>query len=429
MKVWRFVVIVLLQIYFSLTAYSFDGMTDSLAQLSSKYYSEGLYSKTIDLIHQNDSLSLPSKIYFYGGMSSAALYNFQQSKFFFQKAIEKDSMNAQWRYQFGCMLKQAGLYDEAIPQLETCFRLDSTYLPAYFQLGIVYNLKRKNENKEAEIFSFLVQKNQKDFLSLFYLGDALKRMEHSDSGIIFIQRSYALNRQFFPSVIALANYDNSKKDFPTARKYYQQALALKPVNEDVTFQIGECYRRMGELDSAVAYFRRALALDSLNAIYHAQLGYAYFSQENYDSSIAEYNTAIVLDSTTVQYCLNLAHVFEKVDSVQGAEQAYERAIQELQPIAISHVYNNLAAFYFTKRLWRKASEAYQHVLEFNPENKAALRFLAMTYERIPDFRSAIQAYEKYLEITKVDTARFSDYQMIKRDIEQLRQELRKSKPQ
>ncbi len=269
MKVWRFVVIVLLQICFSFALYSLDGSTDSLEQLSSKYYSEGLYSKVIDLIHQNDSLSLPPKTYFYGGMSSAAIYDFQQSKVFFRKAIENDSMNTQWRYQFGCALKQAGFYDEALNQFETCSHLDSTYLPAYFQLGIVYNLKKKNEKKEAEIFSFLVQKDPKDFLSLFYLGDALKRMGNTDSGIVFIQRSYALNQQFFPSLVALANYSNSKKDFPTARNYYQQALALKSNNEDVMFQIGECYRRMGGLDSAAAYFQKAISFDSLNAIYHA----------------------------------------------------------------------------------------------------------------------------------------------------------------
>ncbi len=136
-----------------------------------------------------------------------------------------------------------------------------------------------------------------------------------------------------------------------------------------------------------------------------------------------------MDSTNVQYCLNLAHVFEKVDSVKGVEEAYEKAIQAMQPIAISYIYNNLAAFYFTKRLWKKASEAYQHVLEFNPENKAALRYLAITLEESHDLRSSIQAYEKYLLKIEVDTAKFSDYQIIKKEIERLKQERRKSKVQ
>ena len=393
---------------------------DTLTQSVSRFYSEGNYRKVLELTEQIDSVSVSPKLLFFRGMSYGALYNYPKAQNCFQKLIQEESTNVNYRFQFGRLLIQSGFTDEAIVQLKTCIELDSSYLPASFQLGVIYNLRKKDPEKEIEIFSFLIRQNPEDFLSLYYKGDALKRFGLADSGIEFIQKSVELNPRYFPSIIAFANYINSKKDYTGALDLYQKAGAMRPNDEDVVFQIGECYRKLGQLNEAVTQFKNAILLDSLNALYYAQLGYAYFSLGAYDSSIAAYNKAIFFDENNVQYYRNLALVFQKMDSTEGVVKSYQRGIKALHPEEISHVYNDLAAYYLGKNRWREAAEAYQQVTIFNPENESALYWAGHSYMQVSEKKSAIAAFEKYLKLTEGDTSKVNFRRYVKQSIETLR---------
>lgn len=378
---------------------------DSVAQIASRFYAEGKYRKALDLITLNDSTFVSSKLLYCYGMSYAALYDYQKAQEYFKKAIHEDSTNVYYHFQFGRLLMQAGFTDEAVEEFELCFALDSSYLPASFQLGLMYNAQKKNPEKEVDIFSFLIRQNPNDFLSLYYKGDALKRLGLADSGINLIQKSIELNPQYVPSLVSFANYKNSQKEYAAALEYYQRAAMIRPLDKDIIFQIGECFRKLGDLNKAVTQFKNAISIDSLNAIYYAQLGYAYYSLGRNDSSVIAYTKAITIDDNNVQYYCNLALAYQKIDSVQGVIQSYQRGAQALHPENISYVYNNLAAFYFQKSMWRDAAKAYHRVIELNPGNEMAYFWLGYSYEQIPDRKSAISALEIFLKKIEGDDSK------------------------
>lgn len=353
-------------------------------------------------------------------MSYAALYDYQHAQEYLKNAIHRDSTNVNYRFQYGRLLIQAGFPDEAAAELTACIAMDSTYIPASFQLGLLYTARKDNPQKEFDIFSFLIRQNPNDFLSLYYKGDALKRMNYADSGMLYIEQSIALNPKYFPSLVAAAHYKNANKEYAAALELYRQAEVLRPRDKDLLFNMGECMRKLGTLHSAVDYFTKAIAIDSTNALFHAQLGYAYYSLNQFDSSIAAYQSAVVCDRDNIQYYLNLARAYEKIDSVQGVVRAYHDGIRALRPENISYAYNSLAIFYRSKQMWREAAEAYEHVYEFNHSNAMALYWAGDSYTLVPDYSSAANAFEKHAHLLDGDSTTLQQRTYIKKLITTLR---------
>jgi tetratricopeptide (TPR) repeat protein len=398
---------------------------DSLVQLASRYYNEGDFKRVIALKNPADTLTLSSKLVYYKGMSYSALYDYPRAIGCFQTAINGDSANVIYRFQYGRLLILSGFLERAADELSACTHMDSTYLPASYQLGLLYNMQGDDPDKECEIFSFLIRQNPEDFMSLYYLGSTITRTGYADSGAVFIQRSIAVNPQYYPSLIAMAHYYDGKKEYAPALEYYKKALEIRPHDKDLLFKTGECYRKSGALNEAVACFKNAIAIDSLTDAVHAQLGKAYYSLGKFDSSVQSYAKAIKIDDDNVTYYKNISLAYQKIDSVNAAIRMLQKGMAALHPedlmfahtsLAslynthkrtqdavgmykkyISDAYMELAAYYQSNNMRSDVIEVYQHVVELDPANYEILFRLADLYAEINDNKAAINIYTKMMQ--------------------------------
>lgn len=368
--------------------------------LASSLYIEGNYWKLMEYSKQFSIDTLSAKFHFYLGMSYAALSEPQRAQEYLKRSILLDSSKLQYRYQYARLLSQSGLYQDAIVQLTACIAMDSSYIPARFQLGLTYAAQRKNPEKEQEIFSHLINRNPRDFLSLYYMSEALKRSGAFDSAYMFLRLSLSANPRYYPALIAISNYLNGKKMYREALPYYLTADTIRGDNKDLKFQIGECYRKLDSLSIAKIFFKCAIALDSTNALYHAQLAYAYYSSGHYDSSAASYQLAIANDEENPQYHMNLALVYKKMGMTDLVIQSYNNAIGVMSPEVIAYAYNDLAAFCLEKALWRKAIDAYQRALDINPDLIDPYYFMATSYMNLSENKTAISLYRIFLQKTE-----------------------------
>lgn len=422
-------------------------MQDSLVQLASRYYNDGDFKHAIALMDPADTLSRSPKLLYYLGMSYSALYDYPLAIGCFQQAVGGDSANVVYRFQYARMLILSGALERAADELSTCTSLDSTYLPAWYQLGLLYNMQGNNIEKECEIFSYLVRQNQADFLSLYYLGNALLKTEQADSGVVYLNRSIAVNPRYFPSLAAMANYHDAKKLYPQALEFYKKALEMRPHDKGVLFKTAECLRKSGALNEAVACFKKAIAVDSVNDAIHAQLGYAYYSLGRFDSSVMAYKTAIALDDDNVNYYRNISLAYQKMDSVDAAVWMAKKGIDALHPgdlllartglsayLTFKHrapdavtmykknigdAYMELGAYYQSNNRRQEAIAAYQHVKEYDPENFSLDYRIANLYEAMNDFKSAIQVYTKMAQSIGKDGER-----MFKPMIDELKKKMK-----
>ncbi len=405
---------------FLFAALAFSQEQQNPDSVAGVYYTEGNYWKLLELSRRYDADTLPPKFHFYLGMSYAALGELQRAQEFLTKAIARDSSSLQYRYQYSRLLTQSGMYGEAAKQLAACIAMDSLFIPAQFQLGLTYAAWKQDPEKEIEIFSSLVRHNPNDVPSLYYLAEATKRIGQQDSAAGFLRRALNVNPRYHPALIAYSNYLSGRKKYAEAMPYYLRADTVRNDNKDLKYQIGECYRKLGDLQNAKKYFFQSIALDSTNGMYHAQLAYTYYAAEQYDSSAAEYLKAIANDQENAQYYLNLALVYKKLNVTPMVADAYTTAIKMMHPENIAYAYNDLAAFYFGKNMWREAIQAYQKVIEFNPEQIEALYFTGVSHMGLSESNSAIKVFTQYLHRTDGDTAKAGMRYSVQKNIDYLK---------
>lgn len=388
--------------------------------LAAALYAEGNYWKLMEVARQFSADSLSAKFNFHLGMSFAALSESQRAQELLKRSIALDSAKLQYRYQYARVLSQSGLYSEAIQQLKRCIAMDSNYIPARFQLGLTYAAQKNSPEEETAVFSWLIEQNPRDFLSLHYLGEALKRSGNPDSASLYWRLSLSGNPRYVPALIALSNYLNSKKMYTEALPLYLMADSVRSGNKDLVFQIGECYRRLGELTKAKHYFKRAITIDSMNGLYHAQLAYAYFSGGEYDSSIAEYNQALLYDDENAQYYLNLALVYAKLKNSSKVMWAYSNAVRVLHPEVTANVYYDLGTYCFQNKLWQEGIDAYQRAIDINPDLVDAYYFKGSCHMQLSEHLAALPLFTAFLMKTENDSDRKGERYSAEKMVEYLK---------
>ncbi len=395
---------------------------DSVLQAGIRQYSEARFQDAVQTLSILPSDSTSSRSQFYLGMSYASMNDYENAYNCLRKSVALDSTNNATRFQYAKFLQQFGAVEEAQRQYERIVQTDTTFYPAYFQLGVLLNAQRKFPQREVEIFSHIVRNQPRDFLSLHFLGDALIRLGQVEAGRTCIATSITLNPNHFPAINQLAGLYFSKNDFAEALRLYTHAEALHPYDPNVKFNMGECYRKLKNDSAAVFCFAKALALDTTESKYAAQLGYSYFNLKEYGSSVAAYKKAIALDNENPQYWLNLALVYQRMDSTEQVVDAFEMAVSASRPDKIAEIYSQLGSYQFRRPAYREAANAYARALQFEPHNIVAHFYLGMCYDELRNKQDAVRHFQTYLRMTEGDTSVQSLRGYAKRQIDWLQKQ-------
>ena len=261
--------------------------TDSIAATIQKgqfLYSGGQYLKVTQTLHANGYDTLDARASSLAGMSYSAINDYENAFYFLKKACMNDSTNISYRFQLATFFSQCGLMQQAEKEYRVITDLDSTFLPAYVRLGIIYNDQKLFAQAKA-CFSYVVVNNPRDFLASYYMGTLMATSSERDSAAIFLKRSIQLNGGFVPAIDVLASLLYAQKDYVGALQLYQKASLLRPSTADYLYKIGLCYRQLKDYDTAIVFMKKAVAIDSTNASYFAQLAYCHYFSDQYDSSI------------------------------------------------------------------------------------------------------------------------------------------------
>jgi tetratricopeptide (TPR) repeat protein len=80
-----------------------------------------------------------------------------------------------------------------------------------------------------------------------------------------------------------------------ARKYYEQAVRLKPDYAEAINNLGTVYYARKSFSRAIRYYRKALKYSPNSASIYSNLGTAYFARKKYKEAMETYQTALKLD--------------------------------------------------------------------------------------------------------------------------------------
>ena len=160
--------------------------------------------------------------------------------------------------------------------------------------------------------------------------------------------------------LAIAYYDAD--DMVGARRHINNAIAIDDRNADIYTILALTFQREGDLELAEENFRRAIRLDRDNSRARNNYAVLLFSVERYRDAYDQLER-VVNDSGYENRAIafeNLGRSALRIDRLQDAEYAFERAMQINSNLYISAL--ELARLKFDNQDWVGARQYYRRYL-------------------------------------------------------------------
>jgi len=111
----------------------------------------------------------------------------------------------------------------------------------------------------------------------------------------------------------LACYFQDKLD-PLAISYYKNALAIKPNDKILNYNLGKLYQDLGEYDLAIELYHNLLSIDPRSYPAYNNLGYIALNfEDNYEEAVRFFTKAIEIDSMYDQAWCNRGVAYEYLE--------------------------------------------------------------------------------------------------------------------
>ncbi|MBI3839169.1 MAG: tetratricopeptide repeat protein [Planctomycetia bacterium] len=209
------------------------------------------------------------------------------------------------------------------------------------------------------------------------------------------------------------------ENHPMAIEYLTAAIRVDGGQAVFHAHLGEAYRKLGQLDQAIACYRQALRIkpddpqsyNNLGTLLHAQAKQAEAqashagasavagqsaAQQQYSDAAAAYREALRLNPDYAEALINHGLLIQAQGQLDEALACFERAAQLKPNLAIAHT--SRANVYRAKRMPREAIASYQAALGLKPNYPDAYNNLASLFNEIDQPDLAVAHCQKGLEL-------------------------------
>lgn len=186
-----------------------------------------------------------------------------------------------------------------------------------------------------------------------------------------------------------------------ARHGYRLVLESQPQHADALHLLGVIEYTSGALDHATELIRKALDIAEL-AMYHENLGNVLADKKDSNGAERAYQRAIELDPHCASAHYNLGTLWWSLGHLGLAEAAFSRALV-LRP-DFPEALHNLGALLSETSRFDEAESMLRHVLLVDPERALAHRNLGQLMLRRKRYPEAESAYRRAIDLTHEDAA-------------------------
>ncbi len=279
-----------------------------------------------------------------------------------QKAIELNPQNANYHYVLGQLLEDwtelKGAWEQAIHEFTRAIALDSSYIEAWYNRGLLYE-KLGDLEKACEDFKQVVNRAPSFHAARHNLGILhIKRQQWEDAERVFEGILEVEPREPDAHYHLAEIYLNLYGDVDRAIHCLQYAIERDPEHLDARFELGLLYAkhrytrpefRQQAIDQFIELIKRDDELQTFEP-----LGQVFFVLGSlYDDRPADADLAIYAYKTGLEHAPspqaqnNLGLLYLQKDMIDEAAAEFKQAIQRYPDY--ESPYHNLAKLYFYER--------------------------------------------------------------------------------
>ncbi len=156
--------------------------------------------------------------------------------------------------------KQAiGAYEEAIVELDRALKIDSKFIPAYFQKGSVYEEWDQRE-KAIDSYNKVLEIDKNHEEARLGLGRVYSKLAMNDLAIKEFIKVAENKPDDIKLLFKIALEYWYIQNLPESVSYYKKVLALDPQHLQAHLNIASVYERMKDYNSAIAHIGTAIKL-------------------------------------------------------------------------------------------------------------------------------------------------------------------------
>jgi tetratricopeptide (TPR) repeat protein len=150
-------------------------------------------------------------------------------------------------------------FSKAIQAYQKAIELDPTYVEAYNNLGITYQMIGESD-KAFEVYERATKINPKYEKGYNNLGTLLLLKDRYEEALDAFQKALAINSKNIESHINLGILFKNKGQLEKAIESYQTALTIDPFHKETHYNIALLYEQMENSELAIRHYQQFIQL-------------------------------------------------------------------------------------------------------------------------------------------------------------------------
>ncbi len=295
------------------------------------------------------------------------------------------------------------------------------------QARILYREKQYEESIAA-CKTIIAQDSIPEIMSM--IADAYKNLGKADSALVYYNHVLSKRPKHVPTLSKKADILLSEKKYIPVIDMCREYLDEDPDNMTMLPIYGLALHLQGSYPLSIRQFehQRNLGDDSYAVNYY--LGLNHYMMDNWPRAVEELEKAYQIDSSDVTLVYQLAHARSHMPIMTGlesrrlnpeSERLYSKALEMLHPspVMMHNIYGSMAMARHTIEHYADAIKYYELSYKYNPKNISALSSIGYCYERLKNYKKALEYYERYIKLGKPGSA---GYKFVEESIEYVKQE-------
>jgi tetratricopeptide (TPR) repeat protein len=206
-------------------------------------------------------------------------------------ALKLDSSNVNVHNSLGVCFGLLGNYEPAIEEFKKAISLEPEEYMALYNLGLVYLLTEKRD-QALELFLKADKINGDAYEVAFQTGKLYLELGDSEKSRIYLERAADLEPKSGAVYRYLGDCHAANNMPPEAIAAYRKAIKLNPQDAASMSALGCLFEAQGENpEITVMFCRESVGLAPDNALFRYRLGRLYSNQNRLDDALGEFQKA------------------------------------------------------------------------------------------------------------------------------------------